>query len=781
MAGPPSDEKSDGGFYLQTEINTMTNDIKKIAFIGNYLPRRCGIATFTTDICETFADLNPSIQVFAVPVTDTEEGYDYPERVRFEIKEQDIDSYKAAADFLNLNNIDIVCLQHEFGIFGGDTGSYILALLRQLNMPIITTLHTVLKNPSMRQRRVMDELLGLSDYVVVMTQKAVDILQAVNKIGGSKIRLIPHGIPDVSFIDPNFYKDQYGVEGKTALLTFGLLAPHKGIEVVLRALPKVIKKHPDVVYIVVGATHPNLLRHEGEAYRIFLQRLCDELKVSKNVIFHNRFVSSEELKELLVLADIYITPYLEEAQIVSGTLAYSFGVGNAVISTPYWHAAELLSDGKGILVPFNDPEAIGQAIIKLIGNENERNAMRKNAYLLGREMIWTNVASKYASIFEESGIKCSPAMKKKIKMHPLEQQIPVLPDIKLDHLARMTDSIGIFQHATFNVPNFSEGYCTDDNARALILAVLLEKIGTISPPKINDLASRYLGFVRYAWDPSIDRFRNFLTFQRNWKVEIPSEDCHGRALWAIGTCIGQSKNEGFVQMLVEFFEKGLATSASFNSPRAWAFILLGIHEYLQRFHGDRLARNYMQTLATRLYDLYKANSDAEWRWFESSLTYCDAKLPHALLLSGRDLDNEEMLRSGIEALTWLAKIQTSSRGHFQPVGSDGEYHRGGAKPIFDQQPIEAHATVSACLEAYRITKEKTWHDKALNAFQWFLGSNDLGISLYDPVAGGCCDGLHINRVNRNQGAESTLSFLLALTEMTQMENILESLKEPLEE
>ena len=397
----------------------MANSIKKIAFIGNYLPRRCGIATFTTDLCETFSDQNPSLQVFAVPVTDIEEGYDYSERVRFEIKEQNIDSYKAAADFLNLNDIDVVCLQHEFGIFGGDAGGYILALLRQLKMPIITTLHTVLKNPSARQRRVIDELLGLSDYVVVMTQKAVDILQTVNKVPESKIRLIPHGIPDVSFIDPNFYKDQYGVEGKTTLLTFGLLAPHKGIEVVLRALPKVIKEHPNAVYIVVGATHPNLLRHEGEAYRIFLQRLCDELKVSKNVIFHNRFVSPEELKELLVLADIYITPYLEEAQITSGTLAYSFGVGNAVISTPYWHATELLSDGKGIIVPFNDSEATGQAIIRLIGNENERNAMRKNAYLLGREMIWSNVASKYASIFEESRIKHSPAVKKKIKMYPL--------------------------------------------------------------------------------------------------------------------------------------------------------------------------------------------------------------------------------------------------------------------------------------------------------------------------------------------------------------------------
>ena len=759
----------------------MANNIKKIAFIGNYLPRRCGIATFTTDLCETFAAQNPSVQVFAIPVTDIEEGYDYPDRVRFEIKEQDIDSYKAAADFLNLNDTDVVCLQHEFGIFGGDAGGYILALLRQLKMPIITTLHTVLQNPSVRQRRVMDELLALSDYVIVMTQKSVDILQEVNKMPGSKIRMVPHGIPDVSFIDPNFYKDQYGVEGKTALLTFGLLAPHKGIEVVLRALPEVIKKYPNTVYIVVGTTHPNLLRHEGEAYRIFLQRLCDDLKISRNVIFHNRFVSAEELKELLVLADIYITPYHEKVQVVSGTLSYSFGAGNAVISTPYWHAAELLSDGKGIIVPFNDPEAMGEAIIRLIGNENERNAMRKNAYLLGREMIWANVGSKYASIFEESRIKRPPAIKKKIKMYSLEQQVPVLPDIKLDHLVRMTDSIGIFQHAIFNVPNFSEGYCTDDNARALVLAVLLENLGTINPIKINDLASRYLGFINYAWDPSTSRFRNFMTFQRNWKDEMPSEDCHGRAVLAIGTCIGRSKNEGFVQMLVELFEKALAPSVSFTSPRARAFILLGIHEYLQRFHGDRLARNCMQTLATRLHDLYKANSDAQWRWFESSLTYCDATLPHALFLSGHDLNNEEMLKAGIEALVWLAKVQTSNRGHFQPVGSDGEYHRGGVKPVFDQQPIEAYATVSVCLEAYRITKDRMWYEKALNAFQWFLGSNDLGISLYDPVTGGCCDGLHINRVNLNQGAESTLSFLLSLTEMTQMENILESLKEPLEE
>ncbi|MDD5482130.1 MAG: glycosyltransferase family 4 protein [Kiritimatiellae bacterium] len=756
-------------------------NIKKIAFIGNYLPRRCGIATFTTDICETFAALNPSVQTFAIPVTDTEEGYDYPERVRFEIREQDIDSYKAAADFLNANNVNAVCLQHEYGIFGGDAGSYILALLRQLKMPIVTTLHTALQKPSARQKRVMDELLALSHYAVVMTHKAADILQAVHKISEAKLRLIPHGIPDVPFIDPNFYKDQYGVEGKTVLLTFGLLSPRKGIEVVLRALPEVIQEHPNVVYVVVGATHPNLLRREGETYRLSLQRLADELGIAQNVIFHNQFVSPEELTEFLVLADIYITPYLEEAQITSGTLAYSFGVGNAVISTPFWHAAELLGEGRGVLVPFGDSRAITDAVKRLIRNETERHTMRKNAYFLGREMIWNSVLSRYADAFEEACVKRPGGIQKKITMRPLEQQLPALPNIKLDHLIRLTDSVGILQHSTYNIPNFSEGYCTDDNARALILAILLENLGTINPVRLNDLASRYLGFIRYAWDAPNHRFRNFLSFQRDWKEGGNLEDCHGRAIRALGTCIGRSKNEGFAQMAMELFEQTLSPALPFTSPRAWSFVLIGIYEYLQRFSGDRLVRNCLQTLASRLHDLYKANRDAEWQWFESSLTYCNAKLPHALIVSGRSLNNEEMLQAGLEALKWLIKIQSSPRRHFQPVGTNGSYRRGGTKTLFDQQPVEAYSTVSACLEAYRLTKERIWHTEASRAFQWFLGRNDLSVPLYDPVSGGCYDGLHIDRVNRNQGGESTLVCLLSLAEMKQMENVLESLKEPLSE
>jgi glycosyltransferase involved in cell wall biosynthesis len=756
-------------------------NIKKVAFIGNYLPRQCGIATFTTDLCESFASINPDVQCFAIPITDIEEGYQYPERVRLEIKEQDIDSYKAAADFLNLNNVDVVCLQHEYGIFGGKAGGYILSLLRNLKMPLITTLHTVLENPNVQQRRVMDELLSISDYVVVMSQKGVEILRSIYKISQDKVRLIPHGIPDVSFIDPSFYKDQYDVQGKIVILTFGLLTPNKGIEVVLRSLPNVIRNHPNVVYLVAGVTHPNLLRHEGEKYRLSLQRLADELGVAGHVIFHNKFVPIEELKELIALADIYITPYLEETQITSGTLAYSFGAGNAVISTPFWHAQELLADGRGILVPFGDSDSIAQAISRLIRNEVERHAMRKNAYLLGREMIWDKVAKQYSNLFDEARQKRPAVMQKKISMRSLDEQLPILPEIKLDHLVRMTDFIGIFQHAKYNVPNFAEGYCTDDNSRALILVVLLENLGTINPLKLYDLASRFLGFVRYAWDEKATRFRNFLTFQRKWKEEGFSEDCHGRAVWALGTCIGRSKNEGFTQMAADIFEHALTPVSSFTSPRAWAFALLGAYEYQQRFSGDRFSRSSLEVLATKFMKLYDENSSAEWKWFEPFLSYCNAIISQALIVSGRVLANEKMLRVGIDSLNWLTTVQTSPRGHFQPVGTDKLFERGSSKPVFDQQPIEAYSTVSACLEAYLSTKDKHWYDEAEKTFRWFLGTNDLGLSLYDPINGGCYDGLHVDRVNRNQGAESTIAFLLSLYEMTNITNIVESFKEPISE
>lgn len=756
----------------------MAGTIRTVAFIGNYLPRQCGIATFTTDICESVAAAHPELICFAVPVNDIPEGYAYPPRVRFEIRENDLSSYRRAADFLNINNPDVVSLQHEYGIFGGDDGIYILSLLRKLRMPIITTLHTVLKTPTARQRRIVLEIAERSSFLVVMAEKAVELLTTVYNVPLSKIRLIPHGIPDMPFIDPNFYKDQFGVAGKTVLLTFGLLSPNKGIEQVIRALPDIVRVNPNIVYIVLGATHPSLIRHEGEAYRLTLQRLIAELKIEKHVLFRNRFVSAEELKEFLVMADIYVTPYLGEAQITSGTLAYSFGIGNAVISTPYWHAEELLADGRGIIVPFNSPSAIAEAVNRLVGNDTARNAMRKNAYLAGREMIWPRVANRYVETFEEARMT-KQAGNTPIEIFSAEEQRE-LPEQKLDHIKRLTDRTGIIQHAKYIVPNFGEGYCTDDNARGLVLMVMLAARSEENLPDVDTLTGTYLAALHYAFDAATRRFRNFLRFDRTWVPEVGSEDSHGRALWALGTCLGRSKNAGFQGAAGLLFEQGLATIRDFSSPRAWAFAIIGIHEYLRRFSGDRFVNQIREQLSNRLYELYRLHSKPDWPWFEDELTYVNAKLPHALILSGRWLSNNAMLEAGLASLTWLIKEQTAPSGHFRPIGSTEPYRRGMPRPLYDQQPIEANATISACMEAFRVTGDIAWRKEAERAFRWFLGGNDLSLSVYDAATGGCRDGLHVDRLNQNEGAESTLAFHLALAEMSEIERTI-TLNEPLAE
>ncbi|OGJ89331.1 MAG: glycosyl transferase family 1 [Candidatus Raymondbacteria bacterium RifOxyA12_full_50_37] len=753
-------------------------DIRKIAFVGNYSPRKCGIATFTTDLCESVALRFPAVQCFAVPVTDIPEGYSYPDRVRFEIKEQDLDSYKRAADFINISQTDVVCIQHEYGIFGGPAGSNILSIMRNLNAPIVTTLHTVLTAPTAQQKRVLEDVVHLSDIVVVMTAKAAEFLKTIYKIDEGKIRLIPHGIPDVSFIDPNFYKDQFGVEGKTVLLTFGLISPNKGIENVVKALPSVINKFPNFVYMVLGETHPNLVRNEGEVYRLGLQRLAEELGVDKNIIFYNRFVSIEELKEFIVMADLYITPYLTEEQVVSGTLAYSFGAGNAIISTPFYHAAELLGNNRGVLVPFNDPPAIAQAILSLLQNDIERHLMRKNAYLAGRDMVWPNVATRYRNVFGEARLRHPMVTRRKVTMKPLDMQQHELPAIKIGHMQCMTDTTGILQHASYNVPNFSEGYCTDDNARALILTVLFEELEAVDPKELLRLGTIYLSFLNYAFDRTTRRFRNFMGYDKRWNDETGSEDSHGRAIWALGTCIARSAKPGFQNLAGMLFERALSSVVDFTSPRAWAFGIIGIHEYLRRFNGDLLVHNARQALAGKLYDLYLASADTEWPWFEQEVTYCNSRLSQALILSGRWMDNGDMLNAGLNSLRWLAKIQTSSKNHFRPIGANAFYRRHSPLPAYDQQPIEAHSMISACLEAYRTTGEITWYNEAWKAFQWFLGRNDLGLSVYDSQTGGCRDALHIDRLNQNQGAESTLAFGLSLAEMTDTVNTLENLTAP---
>jgi glycosyltransferase involved in cell wall biosynthesis len=750
--------------------------VRKIAFVGDHLPRKCGIATFTTDLAAAVAAAHPESQCFAVSVNDIKSGYEYPEVVRFEVEEQDLPSYLRAADFLNINNVDIVCLQHEFGIFGGPAGSHILAMLRELRMPVVTTLHTVLANPDADQKRVMQGLISLSTRLVVMAARGRQMLQEIYGVPPEKIDLISHGIPDVGFVDPTYFKDQFGVEGRVVLLTFGLLSPNKGIEHVLNALPTILAEFPEVVYIVLGATHPNELREHGEAYRLSLELLAKKNKIEKNVIFYNQFVDLESLKEFIGAADLYITPYLNEAQITSGTLAYTFGSGKAVISTPYWHAQELLADGRGILVPFGEATAIAHEVVGLLGDDNRRHAMRKNAYRLGREMIWSNVAKMYMSSFEASRLGTAlPA--KLLAMKTLDQKPRELPEIRLDHVSRMTDSTGIFQHAIFSIPNFSEGYCTDDNARAFILAVLLGELGE-EPERVRTLATTFAAFLHHAFDHKTKRFRNFLSFNRHWLDAQGSEDCQGRAVWALGVGVGRSPFRSFQTMSGQLFGQALPALTGFTSPRAWAFGLIGIHEYLRRLSGDSMVNQTRDVLTARLMELFDKSARPGWRWFEDELSYDNAKLAHALILSGQDTGDDAVFERGLEALRWLTELQMSEKGHFRPIGSNGFYRRTGPRADFDQQPVEAQTTVAACLDAYRATSDHWWYEQAQHAFDWFIGWNDLGLELYSPETGACCDGLHVDRINRNQGAESTLAFLISLAEMRLAQNMMTSFKKP---
>jgi glycosyltransferase involved in cell wall biosynthesis len=735
----------------------MIANIRKIAFLGDYLPRKCGIATFTTDLRCAIATEFPKTQCLVVPVNDLADGYHYPAEVRFEIAEQDLPSYLRAADFLNITDVDVVCVEHEFGIFGGPAGSHVLALLRELQMPIVTTLHTVLREPNTEQRRVMRDLIRLSTRLVVMSERGVEFLRDVYQAPASKIDLIPHGIPDMPFADPNYFKDEFGVAGKQVLLTFGLLSPNKGIEFALQALPDIIREFPNVVYIVLGQTHPNLLRHEGEAYRLSLERLAKDLGVQKHVVFFNRFVELEELMRFIGATDIYLTPYLTEAQITSGTLAYAFGAGNAVVSTPYWHAAELLTAERGKLVPFRDANAIAVAVVELLRDEPLRHSMRKNAYKLGREMVWSRVAQLYAKSFEQARHDHSFVGRKSSPIKTLDEQPGQLPELKLDHLFRMSDSTGIFQHASFTVPNFSEGYCTDDNARALVLALMLQKLGHGST-QLGAQAATYAAFINHAFDRKLGRFRNFMSFDRRWLEEVGSEDCQGHALWALGLCVSQAGQGSFQMLAAQLFEQALPVAAEFTSPRAWAFTLIGIDEYLQRFDGDRRTNQFRDSLTAKLMQRFADASTDDWQWFEDTVSYTNAKLPHALILSGRCLNNGPMLELGLKTLRWLIKIQTSEAGAFRPIGSNGFYPRGRECARFDQQPIEAQATVSACIEAYHATGDVFWVAEARRAFEWFLGRNDLGMALYDASTGGCHAGLFARSRGKTGAAKHSRKF-----------------------
>jgi len=751
--------------------------LPRIAFLGGYDPRRCGIATFTHDICEAVSLATPDSQCIAGAVNDRVEGYHYPPRVRFEILEKDLDSYRRAADFLNFNNTDVLCVQHEFGIYGGSAGSHVLALLKEVRMPVVTTLHTVLSEPNPAQRKVMEELIQRSDRLVVMAQKGAEILAETYGVPADKVDVIPHGIPHVPFAASDVYKAQFGVEGRIVLLTFGLLGPGKGIEHAIEALPEIVRRHPNVVYLILGATHPHLVAREGEAYRLSLERLADDRGVKDHVIFYNRFVSSDDLKEFIGATDIYLTPYLNEAQITSGTLAYVFGAGKAVVSTPYWHAKELLADGRGALVPFRDSAAIAEAVCDFLDDPVKLKKVRTEAYRMGREMLWPAVAARYLQSFRHACADRKASSRTAFAKWTLASRPYDLPPLRLDHIVRMSDGTGIFQHAIFNVPNFHEGYCTDDNARAFILSTLLDQVGSEHPSQnLNELTTSYLAFLAAALDYDTGRFRNFMSHGREWLEDAGSEDSHCRALWALGVGAAKARNEGHRRLCVQLFDRGLFAVKSFTSPRAWAFALIGIHEYLQAYPDKDETLLARQQLTSELVRIWNASATEDWPWFEQSATYDNARLSQALISSGNSMRDPEMEEIGFKSLRWLMSLQKTQAGHFRPIGSNGFYNRDGARADFDQQPVEAQAMVSACLEAFRVSRDESWLKEARRAFEWFLGRNDLGLPVYDSGSGGCGDGLHRDRVNENQGAESSLAFHLSLAEMKYTEHLVEPLQ-----
>lgn len=737
--------------------------IKRVAFIGNHVPRRCGIATFTADTRNAVAERG--CDCVAVAVNDRPEGYDYPDAVRFTIEQNDIATYRRAAQYLNIQGPDVVSLQHEFGIFGGPAGSHVLALLSELRAPVVTTLHTVLKDPTQDQRRVLKQIAALSDRVIVMSRRGEAFLRDIYGIDRERIDFIHHGIPDMPFADPNFHKDTFGTAGRTVLMTFGLLSPGKGIEHVIRALPLIRERVPDAIYHIVGATHPNLVREQGEAYRESLQQLAGELGVCEALRFDDRFVETDELVRMIGTADIYVTPYLNEAQITSGSLAWAVGAGKPVISTPFWHAQELLADERGVLVPFGDPPAIARAAIELLDDDANRHAMRKRAYTFGRDMTWSSVSRRYCESFQQA-LADRATQPRAIAQLAAGCGRYELPSVNLRHLHRMTDGTGLLQHATSSVPNYREGYCLDDNARALVLMMHLQECGELVASELDDLTSRYFAFLLHAFNPKTGRFRNFMSHEgRRWLEDSGSEDSHGRAVWALGVVAARARRAEMRDVAARLFGEALPVTRNLAPPRSAAFALFGINAYLHWFTGDRAAAAARQHLARGLVGRFEQASAPDWPWFEDEVTYCNARIPHALLVTGQALGDSEMTRIGLRSLEWLVDLQQADCDHFVPIGCNGFYTRGKRPARFDQQPIEAHATVSACLKAFRDTGNRSWYREARRAFGWFLGQNDLGLPLCDPQTGACCDGLAASSINSNQGAESTLAYLLALVEM----------------
>lgn len=729
----------------------VVTPIDHIALIGNFLPRKCGLATYTTDTFSALKGRFPDLKIDVYAMDDHPGLYDYPPEVTRSIPDQDRAAYLDAARAIAASGAQAIWLQHEYGIFGGPAGEHILALLDRVTIPVIVTLHTVLEKPDADQRRVMEGLLRRAARVVVMAERGREILERVYGAAGRSIVMIPHGVPDRAFVDPNSLKSRFGWDGRDVVLTFGLLAPGKGIEVMIEALPAIVAQHANVLYTVLGATHPNLVKHEGEKYRDRLKALAAELGVAENVAFIDAFLEHDELIDYLQAADIYATPYLNPAQITSGTLSYAVGVGKAVVSTPYVHATEILADGHGVLVDFGDSAGFAREINALLGSDRNRLKLSERAYARGRTMIWPRLAE----VAMREITQMVAAKPRRLPTASLAA-IPLKPDFAA--VERMSDATGMLQHSIYSVPDRRHGYCIDDNARALIL--------TCQMPEMDEALrdswmTIYASFVQYAWNPEARRFRNFMNFDRTWCEETGSEDSNGRTLWALGVTARDAQLAKHRQGALSMFDMTASLALELGSPRAHAFAMLGAAAIIEAYPSHALARTILSRFGDELCGLLEEARRPEWEWFEIVLAYDNARLPEALIRAGMALRRDALIQCGISTLDWIVGKQTSPEGRFRAIGSES-FGRVYAEPLqFDQQPLEAQATIDACSAAFDATKDLRWVEEAGRAYRWYLGHNDLDLPLATAQDGGCFDGLMPNGLNRNQGAESILALQLA--------------------
>lgn len=732
----------------RTPPEALPRAATRVALIGCFRPRRCGIATFTADVHEQLAreraDL--AIDVYAMRAK-TDVGSDAA--ICQTIDDHDLQAYRAAAAAINASGAAVVWLQHEFGIFGGEAGRFILELVDRVAAPLVVTLHTVLAAPTDGQRQVLDRLIARASQLMVMSQFGRDTLVELYGADPARVAIIEHGTPDRAFAASSPLRGALAIGDRPVLSTFGLLGPGKGLETAIRALPTIAAQYPDILYRIVGATHPNLVAAEGEAYRKSLVALAESLGVASNLAWDDRFLDTPELLEAIELCDIYLAPYPNLAQVTSGTLAYAVALGRAVISTPFVHARELLADDVGILVPQADSEAIAEAALLLLAVPAEREALQRRAYKRGRQTAWPVIARAFGDLLDRV-IEGGSGERVLRRATPSRGAIWA-----------MSDSVGILQHGRGPVADRDHGYCIDDNARAFML---MNSGELRRDPDCQNWALRYASFIQHAWNDELRAFRNFMAYDRRWLEATGSEDSNGRALWAFGHGAAHAATGELRDWSADWFARTAAIAANFKSPRAIAFAALGADALLDRHPSDPRAIQLVERAGALLHAMWKSTRRPEWDWFEPGLTYDNARLAEVLIRAGRRLQSLPMEEAGLSALVWLCDRQTSEQGHFRPVGSDGFGLIGETMP-FDQQPLEAWATIAACSTAFARGASPRWAGHADAAWRWFAGRNDRRVALADPQTGRCRDGLTPHGVNLNVGAESTLAYHLAHADM----------------